>query len=424
MLPLYDHTRRQICTTVFLCLCALPTLTIITCGIARRLPWHRQAEEQRLGQELGLAVSIESMRHTQPGVVQYSGLKLTDPETGQELLRCSELAATWTSMTDSHGQTRPAIVLAATQAESASSAWQRLHEMLRRRLECQGGRPEIEIRITADQWTLHNSGESQVLQVVEGSGIGLMPDGIQAQLQFRLPGANSAQPIRMRIVRNRQVSPPANNFEMDTGPNAVPCRLLATFLTEAGALGPDCTFSGYASTFSTPGGWSGELSGQLTRVDLGRLARENAPAALTGTADIALQKATFQSGRIDEIVGRIACGPGALDGRLLAALVAHLRLTPSPQVRDTGRSLAFDRMGLAFWIDSHGISIAGNCADMPGAVAVAGGRALLTEPAQQPQPVAALIQALIPVNEVPVPATRQTGWLARLLPIPDAARTN
>ena len=57
---------------------------------------------------------------------------------------------------------------------------------------------------------------------------------------------------------------------------------------------------------------------------------------------------------------------------------------------------------------------------MPGAVAVAGGRAILTEPASQPQPVAALIQALVPASEVPVPATRQTGWLARLLPIPDA----
>ena len=51
---------------------------------------------------------------------------------------------------------------------------------------------------------------------------------------------------------------------------------------------------------------------------------------------------------------------------------------------------------------------------MPGAVAVAGGRVLLTEPAAQPQPVAALIQALVP--------TRQTGWLARLLPIADAAQ--
>ena len=129
MFPLYDHTRRQICMAVFLGLCVLPTLAVAGWSIARHLPWHKQAEEQRLSQELGLDVSIESMKHTLPGVVQYTGLKLTDPETGQELFRCTELAATWTSMPDSHGQTRPAIELAATQAESPTGAWERLYEV-------------------------------------------------------------------------------------------------------------------------------------------------------------------------------------------------------------------------------------------------------------------------------------------------------
>jgi hypothetical protein len=423
MFPLYDHTRRQICMAAFLALCVLPTLAVTAGSIARHLPWHKQAEEQRLGQELGLDVSIESMQHTLPGVVRYTGLKLTDPETGQELFRCAELAATWTSMTDSHGQTRPAIVLAAARADTAASAWERLHEALRRRLECQGGRPEIEVRVTADQLTLHNGDDSQVLQVIEG-GLGLMPGGIQAQLAFRLPGANPSQPVRMRIVRNRQVSPPADGFEMDTGASPVPCRLLATCLKQLGALGPDCRFAGHVSTFSTPDGWSGDLSGQLSGADLGLLARQTAPAAFAGTADITIQQAKFQRGRIDELTGRIVCGPGALGRGMVAALVGYLRLTPSPQLPVTGQSLAFDGLGLDFWIDSRGISIAGHCADVPGAVAVAGGRALLTEPVVQPQPVAALIQALVPAGEVPIPATRQTGWLARLLPIPDAAKIN
>jgi hypothetical protein len=143
-----------------------------------------------------------------------------------------------------------------------------------------------------------------------------------------------------------------------------------------------------------------------------------------GTADISLQKLRFQRDRIDEITGRIVCGRGALGRDVLAALVTHLRLVPSLQMPATSQSLAFDQLGLDFWIDNRGISIAGQCAGMPGAVAVADGRAVLKEPASQPQPVAALIQALVPVNEVPIPATRQTGWLARLLPMPDAAKTN
>jgi hypothetical protein len=424
MFPLYDHTRRLICMAAFLGLCVLPTLAVSGWCIARRLPWHKQAEEQRLSRDLGLDVSFDSLRYTLPGVARYTEIKLTDPETGQELLRCSELVATWTSMTDSHGQIRPAVVLSATQAESASSAFQRLHEVLRRLLECQSGRPEVEIRLTADQWTLHCGDHVQILQVVDDTGVGLMSNGIQAEMSFRLPGVNPPQPVKMRIVRNRQVSPPANGFEMDTGHSAVPCRLLATGLREVDSLGPNCCFSGYFSSFSTPNGWSGELNGQLTGVDLGQLTRDSALATLTGTADITIQKARFRDGRIDDLAGRIVAGRGTMDSGMLAALVKYLRLTPSVQLPASSESLAFDRMGLDFWIDNRGISIAGRCAPLPGAVAVAGDRAILTEPASQPQPVAALIQALVPANEVPIPATRQTGRLARLLPIPDAGKTN
>ena len=250
MFRLYDHTRRQICIAAFLGLCVLPTLAVAAWSIARHLPWNKQAEEQRLSQELGLDVSIESMKYTLPGVVRVLGLRLTDPETGQELFRCGELAATWTSMTDSHGQTRPAIVLAATQAESTTSAWQRLEEVLHRRLECQAGRPEIEIRVTADHWTLHGGDESQVLQVVEG-GVGLMPNGIQAQLAFRLPGVECSQPVRMWIVRNRQVSPPADSFDIQhRAPALSRAACWPRSVKGLGALGPECRFSGLCLNLS------------------------------------------------------------------------------------------------------------------------------------------------------------------------------
>ena len=107
---------------------------------------------------------------------------------------------------------------------------------------------------------------------------------------------------------------------------------MATCLKEAGALGPNCRFSGYVSTYNTPDGWSGDVNGQLTGVDLGHLARENSAATITGTADITLQKARFQRGRIDEIMGRIVCGPGVVGRGMLAALVTHLRLVPTTQM--------------------------------------------------------------------------------------------
>jgi hypothetical protein len=410
MFPLYEHTRRQICMAAFLGLCVLPTVVVAGWSLARRLPWHKQAEQQRLSQELGLDVSIESMKHTRPGVVRYTGFRLTDPETGQELFRCSELTARWTSFPDKHGRTRPVVVLAAIQAESATGAWPRLQDMLRRRLECQSGRPEIDIRLTADPWTLHDGNETQVLRISSAdTGIGLMENGIQAQLAFRFAEANSPQPMRMGIVRNRLISPPSNEFNLETGPNAVPCRLLAACLPELNALGPNCCFSGNVWTCRSFGGWSGELSGRLIHTDLRRLAGETMTAALDGTGDITIFNARFQNGRIDELSGRIVCGPGAFSWETYAALVQTLRLKPLVRVPAAGEPIAFDRMGLDFSIDCQGIRITGGCAGVPGAIAVSAGRGILGEPSQ-PQSVAALIQAL-------APGSGQAGSLARLLPV-------
>jgi hypothetical protein len=216
MFRLHDSTRRQICAALFIGLCVLPTLGVGGWAISRRLPWNRQVEESRLSAELGLAVSLKSMSHTLPGVVRYSGLKLTDPETGRDLLRCDEVEATWTSMTDSQGRTRPAIVLAARQMESSASAWQRLKDTLRRSLECQIGRPEVEVRVTADIWNLREGNDVQVLENVAG-GIGLIarPAGMQAQLSFRVATSPAKPLVRMRIVRDRTVEPPAYGFDLD-----------------------------------------------------------------------------------------------------------------------------------------------------------------------------------------------------------------
>jgi hypothetical protein len=426
MFPLFDHTRRQICMAVFVGFCALPTLAIAGLCISRHLSWHKQAEEQRLSQELGLDVSVDSVKHTLPGVVRYQGLKLTDPETGQELFRCAELVATWTTMTPQNGQTRPAIVLDATRAESPSGAWKRLYDALRLRLECQIGRPEIEIRVTADQWVVHDGNQSKALElaVLEGSGLQLLPGGVEAQLAVRLPDVPASQPLRMRIVRNRQISPPEYEFALDCRACPIPCRLLATWFKDLSSLSPSCSFAGYLLTNSTPGGWSGELEGQLAGVDLGRLTRNCGLPMITGTANITNISARFQSGRIEKLNGCIDTGPGRLGPDMLAALVRRLRMSSAPQVSAAGES-AFERLCLEFRIDSHGVSVEGRCGDMnlPGAVAVAGGRSILSQPLLQPQPVAALIQALAPANEFAVPATRQTGWLASLLPVPDGTKT-
>ncbi len=237
MFRLHDSTRRQICVTLFMGLCVLPTLGVGGWSIARRLPWNRQAEEARLSAEMGLAVSFDSMSNTLPGVVRYTGLKLADPETGRELLRCGELEVTWTSMPDSHGRSRPAIVVEARQVESAASAWPRLKQTLRRSLECQIGRPEVEVRMTADAWALREGNDVQVLENVKadiGRNPARDPQGVQAQLAFRLAAGPTKPLVRMRILRDRTVEPPAYRFDLDAHGNDMPQCVASLIRAEPG----------------------------------------------------------------------------------------------------------------------------------------------------------------------------------------------
>ena len=122
------------------------------------------------------------------------------------------------------------------------------------------------------------------------------------------------------MARNRFVWPPANRFDLDTGPNLVPCRLLAAGCKELHALGPGCCFSGYVSMFQSPSGWLGEMSGQLRDVDLGSAGLAGSVPINSGTADISLQKVRFAQGRIEEMSGCVVTGR---DGRVLATLAAN-----------------------------------------------------------------------------------------------------
>ena len=107
MFRLHDSTRRQICVALFMGLCVLPTLAMGGGPSHGACRGTARPKRPGLARELGVAVSMESVAHTLPGVVRYTGLKLTDPETGRELLRCGEVEATWTSMTDSQGREAP-----------------------------------------------------------------------------------------------------------------------------------------------------------------------------------------------------------------------------------------------------------------------------------------------------------------------------
>ena len=201
----------------------------------------------------------------------------------------------------------------------------------------------------------------------------------------------------------------------------MPCSLLALAVPEFEAMGPGSRFSGYVWANEAPEGWSGELVGKFSGVDLERLVAGRFPHTLGGAAELTIQKALVRQGRLEEATGSLVAGPGAISRSLLDAAAGRLGMVRGPDPRDPGQLVSYDRLAVSFRIDSHGLQLRGACPPAGSGTVLAGSLGvLLGEPKAQPVPVAAVIQTLAPAGAIQVPATRETDWLMRRLPVHDA----
>jgi hypothetical protein len=289
---------------------------------------------------------------------------------------------------------------------------------LQRALEGLGGPLENDVRLTAQDLTMRAGESSQTVVDVMGT-VNSLPDGAIAQVAFHMPGDKSPEPAHIRLFRNRQVSPPASGFELDTGDGDLPCSLLALGLDRVKSLGPRCHFRGSIGATESPDGWQAEVVGQLANLDIGRLVSDHFPHKLTGTGDVTIQSASFRRGRLEEGSAMVEAGPGVVDRALLAAAVDHLGVVPPAEELPSDELVSYDRLAFLATLDSKGLHLGGQCKDAEkGTILSYGGNRLLGEP-RRPSPVVALVRMLVPQNAVQVPASRQTGWFVNLLPVPD-----
>lgn len=428
MFRLHDGTRRQVCLCGFLLLCVVPTVSVACWCVRRHLPGHVRGEARRLSRLLGLDVSLDGLKHLRPGAVLYEGLQLSDPETGRVALRCRLLEAGWAAPEENQGPPRPLLVLIASQPEVEAAEIGPLAQLVRRTLQRQPGPAEADIRVVCGELTLRSEGGSQTLSQLHG-GLRCSPVGTQLQLSFRLAGVETFEPIRIRIDRNRRTTPPRTGFELDTGGGEVPCRVLAIGLPSLTVLGPRSRFRGciwasevrgdQAARRPVAAAWSGEMTGKLLDVDLGSLVSDRFPHKLSGTAQLTIQAARFCDARLQSASGTLVAGSGVIGRSLMDAAIEQLRLVPGQEPKTPGDLVPYDQLALAFLLDSEGLELQGRCA-WPGSRAILVDRhsLLLCEPVEQPRPVLALVRTLVPLSEVQVPATRQTDWLLRHLPLP------
>jgi len=456
MFALHERTRRQLLLVGFFLFCVMPTLVTLSWCVAVHLPGAKvthadppapgklespaqpspparpaaanfdslEAEQQRLGRALGVKVFLEGVTRPGPGMVQYKGLDLVDPETGRRMLRCGWLEVIQEHSGAGQGQA-PQVKLRAVQTTVDADEMPQLAEVVRHIFRRRTGWPDVGATIACGEVFVHGTGVKQVLSDVQ---VAFLPraDGTQAELSFRLAGTPMPEPARLRLTRSRQVTPPAFGFVLTTGDSMLPCGLLAPGIPAFGELGPQSKFSGTIVANQTEHGWQGEITrSRLSGVDLDRLVKTHSPHRLSAMADVAITRARFSNGRLEEAEGALATGRGAISCSLLAAAELELGLMSYVELSRPSQLARLEQMAFTFSLNGRGITLKGCCQGAPaGTVLVDPGGPALTELSSEPRPVAALVRMLVPGDAFQLPATRQADRLARLLPLPQTAPPN
>ena len=399
------------CLAAFMALGVAPTLLIAAWCAARHLPGRAAAEAARLCTLLGTSVTLEDVEYPAPGVLRYRGLQVANPETLRPVLRCGVLDAAW----DSQTTPTPMLGLTVSGLEVEAAEADELGRLVGCVLQSRGGQAEPNIRLSAGQVVLRFGAAEQSLGNVQGVVKTYPGDRVESWLAASCGNAQDATPARLRIVRSRQSSPPTYGFEIDAREAALPCSLLALGLPEMRRLGTSSRFQGYLRASLLQEGWTGELAGRLTNVDLGGLMDQWSAHRLTGTAQLTIDQARFRCGRWEQGVGQLEAGPGVVGRSLLAAATLRLGLTSGVRPAQVDPA-PYERLCLRFCLDAQGLWLQGQS----GVVLADQTQCLLGDPQRQPQSAIALLQALMPEGETPLAVNRQSVRMLEWLPVPEA----
>ena len=414
---MHESHRRLCCRAAFLLLCLAPTVCVLAWSVFLQTPAHRAwqiaAWQTELSHRLGVTVRIGGVSAPQAGRTLFDGLELFDPETDAPLasVRAVEAAHNgrgWVLLA-SH------VELPAYQLSQLAAVF---HDRVLRQPPRDGGSWEL----IAGEVTLSAADvPAETFQDVRVS-IESTDDGSQAKIEFRVAGLSMSEPAQLKLVRNRQLTPPATSWELNTGGAALPCSIFAGQVPSLAHLGEQCHFDGLIGVTATPRGWEGIVNGRLKQVDLDRLITDQFPHKLSGSAEIVLNHARIRQGRIVEAAGTLVSTGGVVHRSLLeaAAQTSTLRLTLSSRIKEGEEPLwKYRELAIGFNLDADGLTITGNCASAAPGTILSDRTGVLVAEAKQPTVAAvALVRTLAPQNEIQVPASQETNRLLEILPVP------
>lgn len=415
-------TRVLFCRLGIVLFCLLPTATvggwIIQRSTGRYANVQRAEWERELTSRLGLTAKIGAVTYPSPAVARLVDVQLLDPETHSPIVRAAALDI---------GKLPDGYIVEASQLSMEASQLGLLSRQLDShilRAPLVGGEEDAHFSIlfVRSDITIQRAGRSQSLQCLAGT-LHATKRHVEWSGDFQLPGElPSAEPLRLKVTRNRAAEPPETVWHLSTAGRGLPCELLADALPALKRLGNQCLFTGDLECRDSAVGFRSFVTGVLDGVDLDSLVTEHFPHRLSGIGLVKIERAMVENGRLLELRGTLQAQNGAVSHSLVTAAAEHLQLIPAADSRsmELGQLISYRQLSLGFHLNGRALSLTGSADPTQEGVLLANAAGpILQVPPQHAAPAVSLLRTLLPENQYQVPATRQTNALVSLLPMPD-----
>jgi hypothetical protein len=147
------------------------------------------------------------------------------------------------------------------------------------------------------------------------------------------------------------------------------------------------------------------------------LAKSYTGRRLTGSGSLSLELLRFDRGAITAAIGELHSGPGEIDAALLYSFQDALGATTTLPAERRDLLCPYGELAVGFSIAPEGVLLRGKCERLDGWMLTdQQGNPGAREPSGR-QPIDALVRALAPATVGYVPATRQSEWLLKRLPV-------
>jgi hypothetical protein len=436
MFPVTRAFRQAAATVALFVLTVLPTGFVAAVAWRINRPGHVRDVEIELRRQLGLQVTLRSVRYPSPSEVVHEGVVLRQEETSGRSL--SEVArADLVRIERADRELTIRLENPSLRGESPRLALAQLGLLMQR----SGQLGYEKINLTAPSCRIELGRDDLRFQLADVAGE-FVASAVEPviRLACRIPASPAGTRCELTLTRDRRKEPVMTSLVMKTveGP-PLPARMLNLFFDAEDWLGSESQFEGTLSLHQAGSqDWQGEFQGELHDVDLTRLVGKRFPRhRLAGRARVVLDRARWGQrpaqgpGWVDA-KGELLAGQGAIGVALLEALAREMKFRPGARIArlDPARTeVEFRALGLTFELRPSGeIQISGALgAEFPPDAVLAGTTTSLLSAPLGTASVHGLIKTLFPVSQSDpdslIPLTAESQVLLSLpLPPEVAAR--